>query len=184
MSSRIEYEYREWLIDLAVEICSDHGSYRELFEYLYSREFYSDVGNDDNRIADGIDLRFRFTESSHRYNYRDVYNYLYDAPCNVLEMMVALACRCEDHIMGDADIGDRTGVWLFTMLKSLHLSDEVDGYFNEDNAKIAIDRLLSHSYKRNGDGGLFTLKSRTREDMRKTEIWYQMCWYLDEFMDS
>ena len=58
------------------------------------------------------------------------------------------------------------------------------GYFDEDNARIAIDRLLSHSYKRNGDGGLFTLKSRTREDMRKTEIWYQMCWYLDEFMDS
>ena len=129
-------------------------------------------------------MRFRFTEDSRRYNYRDVYNYLYDAPCNVLEMMVALACRCEDHIMGDADIGDRTGVWLFTMLQSLHLSDEVDGYFDEENAKIAIDRLLSHSYKRNGDGGLFTLKSRTREDMRKTEIWYQMCWYLDEFMDS
>ena len=38
MSSRIEYEYREWLIDLAVEICSDHGSYRELFEYEITRD--------------------------------------------------------------------------------------------------------------------------------------------------
>ena len=34
-------------------------------------------------------------------------------------------------------------------------------------------------YKRNGEGGLFTINRRGL-DMRSVEIWYQMCWHLQE----
>ena len=179
--TQIEYEYFEWLIGLSVNLCRDYGSYRKLFGYLYSREFYSDVENDENRAEDGLDLRMRFAEDSN-YTYRDIYIYL-DEPCSVLEMMLGLALRCEEHIMGDPEIGDRTGLWMHAMLESLHLADQTDDVYDEEKAVNAIDILLSHGYKRNGDGGLFTITKR-REDMRKTEIWCQMCWYLVEFSEK
>ena len=36
-------------------------------------------------------------------------------------MMIALAIRCEEHIMDDPDAGDRTGQWFWSMLVSLGL---------------------------------------------------------------
>ena len=39
--------------------------------------------------------------------------------------------------------------------------------------------VLERKYSRNGDGGLFTV-NHSRYDLRSVEIWYQMCWYLDE----
>lgn len=181
MKSQIEYEYFEWIVGLSENLCSEYGSYRNLFEYLYSREFYSNVGNDCNRAEDGLDMRMRFAEQS-IYTYPDVYNYL-KKPCNMLEMMVALAFRCEDHIMWDPDEGDRTGLWLATMITSLGLSDLIDNNWNEEHAKHSIDIFLAHQYKRNGEGGLFNLKNK-KEDLRKVEIWYQMCWYLDEYINK
>lgn len=179
MRNDIEYEYFEWLMDLSESLSPSQVSYRKLFEYLYSREFYSDVGNDDNRIEDGKNLRLRFAESNDSWTYRDIYLYLYNYPCSVLEMMVALAFRCEENIMGDYDIGDRTGVWFMTMLKSLHLNKMVDSSYNENHVAEIIDIFLNHEYEPNGDGGLFTLKNPP-QDMRTAEIWYQLCWYLNE----
>lgn len=181
MPSAIEYEYLEWLVGMSVDLCSEYGSYKSLFEYLYSREFYSDVGNDCNRAEDGLELRLRFAEQS-EYTYHDIYLYL-TSSCRILEMMVALACRCEEHIMGDPEIGDRTGVWLMTMLDSLGIIELTDENWDESAAKNAIDIFLAHKYKRNGDGGLFRLESQ-KEDLRTVEIWYQMCWYLDEYISS
>lgn len=176
----MEYEYFRWLVGLSVKLCKHYGSYRKLFEYLYSREFYSDVGNDCNRAEDGLDFRMRFAEGSH-YTYRDVRIYL-TKPCSVLEMMVALAFRCEEHIMGDPDLGDRTGQWLHTMLVSLNLDHLTDDNHNECQVEKAIDAFLAHDYESNGNGGLFSI-NHCHEDMRNAEIWYQMCWYLDELIE-
>lgn len=172
-------DYHNWLMELCDDLTHPY-EYGKLFEYLESVDFYSKIRNDDNRIDDGRDLRLRFAESSREWTYRDVYLYLYDAKCSILEMMAALAFRCEETIMSDSNIGDRTNVWFCDMLRSLHLYEMTDENFDENYVRNAIDIFLKHKYEPNGDGGLFTLKNPP-EDLRKVEIWYQMCWYLNEY---
>ena len=175
----IEYEYREWLTSLAFDLCEGFGDYRELFEYLYSREFTYTIERDRNRADDRICLRDTFADAHGYSGIRDILT----MPCNVLEMMISVADRSEKQFMADAEIGDRTGMWLYEMLVSLGISDLNDGYFNIRQARRAIDVLLARSYCRNGRGGLFTVKNHN-VDMRKAEIWYQMNWYLDEVNET
>ena len=177
---QMEADYYIWLKNLASEWCSANGSYDCLLSYLYSRAFNSDIPTDSNRAADGLELRLRFAESTEEYTYRDVYLYL-TQPCNMLEMMVALARRCEDYIMSDPDVGDRSGVWFWEMITSMHLDKMTDDIFDGNIAEEAVNTVLNHLYQPNGDGGLFTI-SDPNHDMRDAEIWYQMNWYLAEHL--
>lgn len=183
MKNQIRNDYKNWLIGLTCSWCSSHGNYTRLMEYLYSREFIPVYCNDENRAKDGIEMRFRFVESTGipGYSYRDVYNYLTDG-CSMLEMMAALARRCEDHIMGDPDIGDRSGVWFFDMITNMHLDEMSDEHFDISIAEQIVDNVINHNYAPNGDGGLFSINN-PNIDMRKAEIWYQMNWHLGEIYD-
>ncbi len=184
MRNQIEDDYKNWLIGLAYNWCSNYGSYHQLLEYLYSREFVPFYANDGNRAQDGLDMRFRFVETQEdmKYTYHDVYNYMPDR-CNMLEMMTALAQRCEDHIMGDPDIGDRSGVWFFNMIRNMHLDGMVDGFFDILTVERAVTAVIEHNYAKNGDGGLFSVNNPSI-DMRTAEIWYQMNWYLGELYNN
>ena len=53
------------------------------------------------------------------------------------------------------------------------------GLWSTDEDDV-IKRFLDRDYEPNGKGGLFTIKN-CRQDLRKVEIWYQLCWYLDSF---
>lgn len=175
----IEYEYYNWLVNEALRLTAEYGSYRELYEYLYSRAFYAHMERDRNREADGKELRVNFFRANPWLQDRDV---LMAKPCNMLELIVALAIRCEREITYDPDLGDRTGLWIQTMIVNLGLRDEVDGYFNEERCNEIINTFNTRTYRRNGEGGLFVVTQRT-EDMRRVEIWCQLCWYLDELMN-
>lgn len=80
--------------------------------------------------------------------------------------------------MTDDEYGDRTGAWFWNMIVSLGLGLMSDSRFDEKYTNIVLDRFMNRQYKRNGEGGLFTIDGIKR-DMRNVEIWYQMCWYLD-----
>ena len=98
-------------------------------------------------------------------------------------MMVALAWRCENNIMGDYDKGDRTPIWFWDMINSLQISDE---YTNDiDICDDIIERWFVRDYNRDGKYSLWWVPG-TRKDMRKREIWSQMMIFLtvnyaDEF---
>jgi hypothetical protein len=79
--------------------------------------------------------------------------------------------------MGDQDVGDRTGQWFWGMIMNLGLAAMHDKDFDADYANKAVSRFLSRKYGRDGEGGLFTIQ-HCPHDLRKIEIWYQMCWYL------
>ena len=100
-----------------------------------------------------------------------------DGPCTMLEMMVALAIKCEE-IMDDASIGDRTGQWFWGMIHSLGLSSMSDRVFDRDYVDDVIARFLDRDYEPDGRGGLFTVR-HCSHDLRTVEIWYQLSWYLD-----
>lgn len=171
-------DYFEWLWNFTK--CRGHSQNRKIITLLHNIEFRYSIAMDANREEDGIDLRYRFiTEVGIPKNYQEVYGYL-DGPCSVLEMMIALAIRCEESIMDDPDIGDRTSEWFWLMMKNLGLDYMSDRKFDRDVAEEKISIFLDRRYKRNGEGGLFVVNGR--RDLRKVEIWYQMCWYLDTIM--
>ena len=171
-------DYFEWLWNFTK--CRGHSQNRKIITLLHNIEFRYSIPMDANREEDGIDLRYRFiTEVGIPKNYQEVYAYL-DGPCSVLEMMIALAIRCEESIMDDPDIGDRTSEWFWLMMKNLGLDYMSDRKFDRDIAEEKISIFLDRRYKRNGEGGVFVVNGR--RDLRKVEIWYQMCWYLDTIM--
>ena len=171
----IEREYFEWLYDLVCKNRHSSGySYRDLLSYLHDVEFTYTIPKDSNRAEDGIDLRYRFAYDT---GYVCADGYL-DEPCSVLEMLIALAIRCEECIMDDPKYGNRTAQWFWQMITSLGLGGMFDDRFDEDYVKNVITTFLNREYKPDGRGGLFTIRN-CDYDLRDVEIWVIMLWYLD-----
>ena len=173
--------YFDWMYRLVCpERNSRKPSHRKLLHCLHSINFRYSIPMDGNREEDGTDLRYRFGYEM-SYEGPMIASYLDDRPCSVLEMLIALAMRCEEHIMDDPDIGNRTGQWFWNMITNLGLDSMTDAKFDRARTTRAISIFLDREYKPNGEGGLFTVRKCTR-DLRTIEIWYQMCWYLDDIL--
>lgn len=173
-------EYFDWLVEI---VCknrfSKQISYKRLLMQLHSISFKG-VGlfkRDRNRVQDGINLRYRFADELYTMHSRFVLNYL-SGPCSVLEMMVALAMKCEETIMDNPEYGDRTGQWFWQMISSMGLSHMTDDIYNKEAVDFAVNRMLNREYAPNGEGGLFTIRGFDG-DLREVDIWTQLCWYLD-----
>ena len=173
-----EREYFEWMYNL---MCSgrydDRVTYRKLLAYLHSREFVYTIPRDSNRAIDGIDLRGRYAYDYSEYDRADGY---LTGPCSTLEMLIALALRCE-AIMDNPSKGDRTAQWFWGMIVNLGLGSMTDDRFDEYYVERIIDRFLDRDYSPDGRGGLFSIPY-CDEDLRDIEIWCQMTWYLDTVM--
>ena len=174
---KIKVEYFEWLYNYVCKGRShDKVSYIKMFTYLHEVEFTYLIPNDVQRAKDGIDLRYRFAMEKDD----DDCVYILDGPCSVLEMIIALAIRCEETIMDDPRYGDRTSQWFWIMMSNLGISNMFDDVFNLDYLRYKIDIFLNREYEPNGNGGLFYIRDCT-DDLRDFEIWTQLCWYLNSF---
>lgn len=171
--------YFNWMYQLMVDDRYSDRSYRKLFSRLHDTEFTYTIPMDGNRAEDGINLRYRF---GHEHDYPEamIARYLDDRSCSILEMMTALAIRCEEHIMDDPDIGDRTGQWFWDMIVSIGLGSMDDKHFDRYYVDKVLERFLDREYEKNGKGGLFTVNNGC--NMRTTEIWYQMNYHLAELI--
>lgn len=177
-------EYFEWMYNL---VCSDKYnrriSFRKLLYFLHNTEFIVLLKNDSNRAIYGIDFRYRFGYEC-GYSRDLIDEYLDIRPCSVLEMMVALAFEVEEQLMTDEDhYGNRTGQWFWNMINNLGLGKMTDANFDEEYANFVVQRFLRREYQKNGEGGLFTINDPTR-DMRTAEIWYQIMWYLNDYLGA
>lgn len=182
--SELKSTYFEWMTRLVFDDSHINGlNYSKLLSYLHSIEFTYVIERDENRAQDGIDLRYKFGYE-HELDITTVEDYLDNQPCSVLEMMVALANRCEETIMDNPKLGRRQGRWFIEMLRSLGLANMTNyAWFGEEYVDKVVDVFLNRRYKPNGEGGLFTI-SNCQTDLRNVEIWYQMCWYIDEVIDN
>lgn len=176
MRNELNNEYFDWLLKLV----GSKPKYRRLMTQLFHTDFYSILDMDQNRTDDGINLRYCFGREK-GYEEKDIYRLLDDRPCSILEMMVALANRCEEQIMWDANLGDRTDIWFWSMIRSLGLSDMVNFKYDQDHVDDILRRFLDRKYEKNGSGGLFTISNPNR-DMRVHEIWYQLSLYIRDIM--
>lgn len=174
-----EEDYYEWICSLIDDQDFNPSRYTKLLKRLYSTEFVWSIPEDENRAFDGLALRTDFAERSN-YNPMDA-RIILGRPCSVLEMMIALACRCENQIMEDLFVGPRFGRWFKVMISSLGLRYETDDYYDENYVEYIISSFLNREYNEDGDGGLFRVHDHT-VDMTKTEIWYQMNVYLRELL--
>jgi hypothetical protein len=149
-----------------------------LFSRLHEIPFIYVLERDGNRAKDGLELRYRFVWEN---CYPADVEYEIEGPCSVLEMMVALAIRCEETIMDDPAIGNRTPQWFRTMIVNLGLGSMTDDRFDINYVDMVIDRFLDRQYEPDGQGGLFTVR-HCDCDLRDVEIIYQLYWYLDELV--
>lgn len=175
MRDRINEEYFKWLVDSVCENrYSRHVSFEKLLLHLHDVEFVYSIPRDQNRALDGIDLRYRFALEADQ---DDIDLYL-DGPCSVLEMMVALAIRCEENLMDDPNVGNRTGQWFWGMVVNLGLGAMTNTRYDEQYVDHVIDKFLNREYEPDGEGGLFTVRG-CDIDLRTAEIWRQLCRYID-----
>lgn len=176
--NELEYEYVNWMYSL---VCNEDYtkklSYRKLLKFLHSVDFTYLIETDGNRFEDGIELRYKFGYENN-YDISMISKYLDCRPCSVLEMMIALAIRLEEHIMDDPEVGNRTGQWFWNMIVNLGLGSMNDSRFNKLYVQNIIHKFLEREYQPNGKGGLFTIED-CHYNLREIEIWYQACWYLD-----
>lgn len=171
----VNNEYFEWLYDLACKHrYSNHISYKKLLSYLHSKEFRYSMLMDKNRADDGLDLRYRYVYECDLMPGTEM---RIDGPCSVLEMMMALAIKCEE-LMDDPCIGDRTRQWFWGMITNMGLGPMDDSRFDKSYVVDIVERFLDRDYEPDGCGGLFTVRD-CNCDLRTVEIWHQLCWYLD-----
>jgi hypothetical protein len=141
-------------------------TYWGLFRQMHAIEFIWLIPNDDNRVADGRDLRREWAGP------HDILGE--DPGCSFLEMLLGLSRRMAFE--GDG----HPPVWFWHLIGNLGLqecTDDVD--YDEVEVDHRINTVIWRTYDRNGRGGLFPLR-RTRKDQRDVELWYQMSAYLLE----
>ncbi len=172
----VKRHYFLWMYE---KVDPDHTKYNYsmLMSYLFQREYTYTIDKDENRMADGLSMRRNYI-----LNYEptmDPDEFMPNEPCSVLEMLVALAIRCDRDIMGDPLKGDDPAYWFWTMLWNLGLRDMDNEHFDRDTVAYHVDIWLSRSYDSRGIGGLFP-RCRDGFDQREMEIWDQMNGYLIE----
>lgn len=173
MGAPIDEQYFRWLYEQVADsdIKNPKHTYWKILKLLYIKEFVWFVPNDDNRVADGRDLRQEFIEQQKITGVDESWMRL---GCSVFEMMVALARRLAFETDFDPDI------WFWEMMSNLGLWQ-----WNDKSAMDAayvdevLERLIWRTYKHNGEGGLFPLEGPC-EDQRRVELWYQLSAYLLE----
>lgn len=143
-------EYFEWMCQLVCnERYSRRLSYQKLLRHLHNIDFQYMLPMDGNRAEDGIDLRYRFGYEK-EYEGPMIASYLDNRPCSVLEMLIALAFRCEEHMA--KELGDVA--WY------LAVSANAIGYDFETIMQMNVDKLKArypdgfdaeHSLHRNQD---------------------------------
>lgn len=160
-----------------------NSTYNQLLSKLNSTQFEYIIDKDSNRYSDGIELRYHFGYE------RDVPQPIIatcidNRPCSVLEMMVALAKRC-DNFMCDDESGCRIGNWFWNMISTLGLMPFNDNIWSESSKTIVEKKLQTFMNRQydpvTGEGSLF-LNIQNRPNYADVEIWYQANWYLSDFI--
>jgi len=160
-----EFRYFRWLVEQCHLEEEWQKRYLGLLNEMYHKRFVWLVPHDDNREADGYELRSEFMRGRH---------HSFPFGVSILEVLVALSRRVAFQVGGDPEW------WAWKLIENLGL-DSMEGIELSPDQKAEInevlDRLIERRYKPNGEGGFFPLP-HTDEDQTKVEIWYQMIAYV------
>jgi hypothetical protein len=174
-----------YLLWLASQIRGDDDghpgrTYEGLVNIMFEKEFVwlTVTPNDDNRVADGLDLRVEFcherdipTESVPEFLSKEHPN----PACSFLEVLIGLSRRLSFIA------GGRSEGWAWVLMNNLELHRITDpvGRAKARRAHDILDTCIFRNYSPNGVGGFFPL-SQSDEDQTRIELWYQMAAYVDD----
>ena len=182
-SMELQELYFQWMADMVFPDIRERRQYEHLLVTLNASIFHFTIPMDENRMTDGIDLRYRFAFEKGLSNEEVSMTLNHNRSCSILEMMVALSIKGDERILYDYETGGKAYYIFKIMLESMHLVDMTNDNFNPSYIDYRIDCLLNHDYDYNGNGGLFTVDN-PRRDMRDVDIWYQMNWYLQKLYNK
>jgi hypothetical protein len=164
----IESEYFYWLCH-KVQDRHNHN-YDGLLQILHKTEFVWVVPADRHRLEDGLELREKFLDETGI----DTDPYWEHLPCSILEVFISFA----DRASFQTDIP--LNVWFWEIIANLKL-DEFRQVSSSDRYQVddILYNFIWRQYSPNGSGGMFPL-SRTENDQREVEIWYQFSEYVED----
>lgn len=170
--------YFDWLcILIGVNSNFPKRNYFQLISALHRTEFTPKLAMDQNRGADGLQLRVEFMDEHGPWG-----SATNRGPCTMLEFLVALAKRMSFLTYGEGNHG-QTAYYFWKMMENLGLSKVTDDRWETANGDFFVEdavwRINQREFMPDGSGGIFPLK-RPNGDQRKIEIWYQMnAWLLE-----
>lgn len=174
MEKPLDELYFTWLYSQVgdPEIKNPSRTYWKILKALFTKEFVWIIPNDDNRIADGTDLRYEFVEQT---QLKDVDISWVHLGCSMLELLVGLSRRLAFEAEGEPRD------WFWHLMDNLDLRVYNDGrrVFPEHKIDEKLDLVIWRGYHSNGHGGLFPLDN-PEKDQRKVELWYQLSAYILE----
>jgi hypothetical protein len=166
----LENLYFKWLCAKVNYVMSPTPSltYWRLLRILHTTEFVWLLTGDDNRAADGVELRVEFL---HEENISDQPEWL-SLGCSILEMFIGFSRRAQ--FITEVPAKD----WFWEFVENLGLLDVNDGSeLDDEEIQKILGQFIWRTYDKKGSGGIFPL-DKPKEDQRGVEIWYQFCDYL------
>lgn len=166
-------EYGLWLLHkVGFRHLKIRKKYKKLMEVLHEAPFESYVEHDENREADGIELRIDFINDT------GIFIQTYNPPCSLLEMLVAFAIRIDDEYIGDPSQESPENIF-WKMLCNLGLDQFDDRHFNEQQVKKILGVWILRVFEPDGKRSIFPLRD-PRSDQRQCDLWTQMISYVNE----
>ena len=172
--TQFELNYYTWLTSL---VGMQHHT--KLLQELYLTPFIWKLPMDQNRADDGLELRYRYGYSI-GMSKEDRDHLMQIRPCSVLEVMAALALRCEEEYMHSGD-DTTTQRWFYHMIASLGLIGMNDVKFDTAYVQEKLNKMMERDFLPNGLGSLFFIPNYT-EDLRNVDMWYQMLAFLNYYI--
>jgi hypothetical protein len=165
MTRDLDGLYFEWLHDL---VCPEQKTHHKMLDQLFHKEFVWIITNDDNRAADGKELRREFLETQGLCGDVD----FMEIGCSMFELLVGLSRRLAFEADGESLD------WFWCLVKNVGLYGYKDARrYPAERVDEILDRIIWRTYSPDGRGGLFP-RSNPEEDQREVELWYQMSGYL------
>lgn len=182
--------YVEWLESFTIDETindEDRLSYKNLIRALWSIDYIPTIGNDDDRAAEGLQLRTRYNDILARKagkgnfytpNVCEIFG-----ECRVLEMLVALSMRMYD-LMQDMGLYNSVSRWFWEIMEAVGFDILDDEYWTsgdidaDDYVWETCEHIMNHdgTYSNGHRGGWFWIVG-----WEKMEVWYQMHTFLKSY---
>lgn len=171
LEEQIWDEYLDWLLKY---VNFKKKGYHRLMEKLHHTDFEWYIERDRNRAEDGLNVRRIFEEEMCDHTVQ----LIFDIPCSVLEMLVALADRIENEYIGDPNNPHPEDIF-WEMLCNLGLDSCTDRMFDPSRVSYILQNWMFRTFDFYGIGSIFPVEN-PEIDQREIEIWSQMNQYLME----
>lgn len=168
--------YLRWLEpQLRDERDSPDKTYWDLLNLMFDTPYGWSVEKDDNRLADGLDLRVEFGRETTRAGFISLDKLDRLGPCSFLEVLIGLSRR-----LAFTAGGDPPG-WSWQLIRNLELDRMWDPLTRPKQRKAieVMDVVISRTYSPDGTGGFFPL-AWPEDDQTRIELWYQMNSFVEE----